>query len=96
MAVRKAVPGDETRRRRHELHRRAGDGELPLPQAIRDMRYALGMTQAKFAQCFGLTRVQVSELENGKANPTMETLTRIGRPFGFSVGFVLSSKQSDD
>lgn len=96
MAVRKPVPKDETRKRRHELHHRAGEGELPLPQAIRDMRHALGMTQAKFAGCFGLTRVQVSELENGRANPTLETLSRIGRPFGFAVGFVLSNKQSDD
>jgi putative transcriptional regulator len=96
MAVRKPVGRDETRRRRHELHRRAGEGELPLPDAIRHMRNALGMTQAKFAGCFGLTRVQVSELENGKSNPTFETLARIGKPFGFQVGFVLSSKQSDD
>lgn len=96
MAVRKPVSRDETRRRRHELHHRAYDGELPLPDAIRHMRHALGMTQAKFAQCFGLTRIQVSQLENGKANPTMETLARIGRPFGFVPGFILSNKKSDD
>lgn len=94
--ARKKISRDETRRRRAEIQRRACAGELPLPNAIRDMRKALGMTQAKFATCFGLTRVQVSQLENGRANPTLETLTRIGRPFGFEIGFVYSSKQARD
>jgi len=92
MAAKKPLSKDETLKRRHEIHRRACEGELPLPQAIRDMRNALGMTQAKFGKCFGLTRVQVSALENGRANPTLATLARIGKPFGFQLGFVLSSK----
>ena len=51
-------------------------------------RRALGMTQARFATAFGLTRVQVIDLEAGRANPTLETLNRIGRPFGFRAGFI--------
>lgn len=50
------------------------------------------MTQAVFAEKFGLNRIQVIALEKGRANPTLETLEKIGRVFGFTVGFVLREK----
>ncbi|MFC4168231.1 hypothetical protein [Teichococcus aestuarii] len=45
-------------------------------------------TKARFAQAFKLTRRLVIELEAGTANPTAETLAKIGKPFGYQVGFV--------
>jgi DNA-binding XRE family transcriptional regulator len=63
-------------------------GELDFPNAVRELRQSLGMTQAVFAERFGLTRVQVIALEVDKANPTLETLEKIGRPFGLQVGFM--------
>lgn len=65
-------------------------GGLEWSQAVRRMRQALGMTQARFAQSFKLTRRLVVELEAGTANPTAETLAKIGKPFGYQVGFVLA------
>ncbi len=46
------------------------------------------MTQEEFAKTLSLTRRQVAEIEAGTANPTLETLEKIGRLFGFEVGFV--------
>lgn len=79
---------DEIRNRREEIALRARSGDLALPEAVKDMREALGMTQAVFAKHFGLTRGALSKIENGKANPSLETLTKICKPFGFRVGFV--------
>lgn len=53
-----------------------------------EIRKSLGLTQAQFATLTGITKRQVAEIETGKANPTVETLQRIGSLFGFSVGFV--------
>lgn len=64
-------------------------GGLAWSEAVVRMRQALGMTQARFAEAFKLTRRLVVELEAGKANPTAETLAKIGKPFGYQVGFVL-------
>jgi putative transcriptional regulator len=64
-------------------------GGLEWSQAVKRMRQALGMTQARFAQAFKLTRRLVVDLEAGRANPTAETLAKIGKPFGYQVGFVL-------
>ncbi|MEW9617758.1 helix-turn-helix transcriptional regulator [Shinella sp. S4-D37] len=73
---------------RRTLAERARTGDLRLPGAVADIRKGFGMTQEEFASSLGLTRRQVAEIEAGTANPTMETLERIGRLFGFGVGFV--------
>jgi DNA-binding XRE family transcriptional regulator len=87
MPALKSLSKEEQRSRREDLFRRASTGDLVLPGAVRDIRKSLGMTQKVFAEKFGLTRIQVIELENGKANPTQETLMKIARPFGFKIGF---------
>lgn len=47
-----------------------------------------------------LTRRQLAEIERGKANPTVDTLERIGRVFGLTPGFVPAQRraptESDD
>lgn len=88
----KPVPKHITSARRTEIQRRALNGDLQLPGAVRDMRNAIGFTQVKFAKHFGLSPAHLSAIEAGKANPTAETLTKIGRPFGFQLGFVMRDK----
>jgi DNA-binding XRE family transcriptional regulator len=88
MPKKRPLTRDEKFDRREEIALRAANGTLTLPEAIRDIRNALGLTQADFADKFGLTRIQLIELEKGRANPTQETLARIGKPFGFVLGFV--------
>jgi len=35
-----------------------------------------------------LQKRQIAEIEAGKGNPTLPTLQKIGRLFGFEVGFI--------
>lgn len=79
---------EQQRSLRQDFDARARKGDLLVADAIREMRRILMMTQAEFGQAFRLTVRRISELENGRANPTVETLERLGRPFGMSVGFV--------
>jgi putative transcriptional regulator len=79
---------DEIRVRRHAITARAREAKLTLPAAIREIRHALGLTQDEFATMFRLTLRQVQEIEQGRANPTAETLNRVAKVFGFSLGFV--------
>ena len=80
--------GQEIRACRQAITARARAGQLILPSAIKDIRHALGLTQDEFAKLFRLTLRQIKELEQGHANPTAETLNRIAKVFGFSLGFV--------
>ena len=79
---------DESRAQLADIAARARAGQLEIPDAIVDMRHALGLSRDEFARVFRLTRRQLAEIERGEGNPTIETLNRIGRPFGFGVGFV--------
>jgi putative transcriptional regulator len=74
--------------RRAAINAKARGAQLRFPEAIAEIRYALGLSQAEFAKIFGLSTRQVSEMERGEANPTAATLEKIGRVFGFQIGFV--------
>lgn len=88
MARWKKPTKEEILENRRTLAERARTGDLRLPEAVADIRKGFGMTQEEFAKTLALTRRQVAEIEAGTANPTLETLERIGRLFGFRVGFV--------
>lgn len=83
----------EIAERRRALAERARSGGLPLPQAVGEMRHAVGMTQAEFAAMLRLGKRNLAEIERGEANPTVETLDRIGRLFGFRLAFVAVETQ---
>jgi len=92
MPRRRLPTPEQVRELRSKLHEDIERGGLPVAETVRRMREAIGLTQQRFAEVFQLTERQVWELENGKANPTTETLTRIGKPFGFRPGFVLQGR----
>lgn len=79
---------EEIHERRAVIAAKARFGELRLPFAVAEMSYALGLTQPEFAKIFKLTTRQVADIERGRANPASETLQKIGRAFGFQIGFV--------
>lgn len=88
MARWKKPSKDEILENRRTLAERARCGDLRLPGGIAELRKGIGMSQKEFANVVGLTRRQIAEIETGTANPTIETLGKIGRLFGFEVGFV--------
>jgi putative transcriptional regulator len=88
MARWKKPTKEEIIENRRTLAERARNGDLRLPSAVAEIRKGFGMTQDEFAKMLALTRRQVAEIEAGTANPTLETMEKIGRLFGFSVGFV--------
>lgn len=88
MARWKKPTKEEILENRRTLAERARNGDLRLPEAVADIRKGFGMTQEEFARTLALTRRQVAEIEVGTANPTLETLEKIGRLFGFAIGFV--------
>ncbi|MDQ0322584.1 DNA-binding XRE family transcriptional regulator [Pararhizobium capsulatum DSM 1112] len=88
MARWKKPTKEEILENRRTLAERARTGDLRLPEAVAEIRRGFGMTQEEFAKTLSLTRRQIAEVEAGTANPTLETLEKIGRLFGFMVGFV--------
>ena len=88
MARRRDLSREEMMRLRTQLADDIEAGGLPLALAVRRMRIAIGFTQAQFAKAMKLTKRQIWEIENGRANPSLETMNKIAHPFGFRVGFI--------
>jgi transcriptional regulator with XRE-family HTH domain len=79
---------EETLTMRESLVRSAFSGELRWSEAVLQIRLSVGKTQDEFGKLFGLSRRQVSALERGTCNPTVQTLSKLGKPFGLVIGFV--------
>lgn len=73
-----------------ELQRQLANGELTIGQATRKMRKIVGMTQEEYAgTILGIAPRVLMEVERDRGNPTLDTLNKIARPFGFNVGFTM-------
>ena len=59
---------------------------------IRKLRTVKKLSQAAFAELFGLARPSVGAYEEGRSEPKMETLTRIAQHFGLSVDLLLTKE----
>lgn len=81
---------------RKRLNERVEAGGLRYPFAVTEIRKTIGLTQDQFAKVVGLTRRQIAEIERDDANPTVETLIKIGKVFGFTVGFVKRTPREDE
>ncbi len=81
---------------RKRLMERAEAGALRYPVAVSEIRKTMGLTQEQFANLVHMTRRQIAEIERGEANPTLESLQRIAKIFGLSVGFVPRNASDDE
>ncbi|MCA9576044.1 MAG: helix-turn-helix transcriptional regulator [Polyangiales bacterium] len=85
----KQLSPEERRLARRALYDALEAGELELPETVRRLREVAGMTQAEFGERIaGVSRLTISQIERGEGNPTLDTLNRIGRAFGLTLGFV--------
>ena len=65
------------------------NNELSLGEAVRRMRKITGMSQKNYAErIVGVSTRILAEIERNEGNPTLETLNKIGRPFGYTIGFL--------
>jgi len=70
---------------------------MKLGKAIKDLRRKTGLTQNDLADRVDITQSHLSQLENGKKEPSLSTLDRIAEEFGLSVPalFVLAVDEDD-
>ncbi|MGO1971579.1 MAG: helix-turn-helix domain-containing protein [Propionibacteriaceae bacterium] len=68
----------------HRVNRAAGKvfkAELDLQRDfgrdIANARHSLGMTQPALAEVTGINQSEISRIENGLGNPTLETIARL-------------------
>ena len=58
------------------------DGEFQLIRALTEARKEVGMTQQQLAEKSGVHQVNISRIENGTGNPSVETLQKLAKGMG--------------
>lgn len=68
--------------------------EFTIIQAIIDARKNSGLTQRQLAQKTGIAQADISKLENGNANPSLQTLQRLaaGMEMKLKIEFLPAAK----
>lgn len=61
---------------------------LEIPRALAVARTRLGLTQKQLAELADVQQSEISRIESGQANPTMETLNRLAAPLHAHLALV--------
>lgn len=90
---RKQLSREEMRTQKLLLYEKIKAGELTIGQATRAMRMITGLTQKEYAEkVLGIFPRVLMDLEKDRGNPTLETLEKVAKPFGLTVGFVYKDR----
>lgn len=67
-----------------------------IGQRLRGLRELFGLSMRDVAERTDLSAAYISQLENGKAVPSLKVLQRLGDSFGKSVGYFFEDSRSED
>lgn len=85
----KRMTGDERRVLVDNLLLALDRGEITLGKMLKQLRLQLTeMNQDEFAALVGVSRRTLSEIERDLANPSMDTVNRVYRPFALKLTLV--------
>lgn len=63
---------------------------------IKDIRLRKGLTQSEVAAALGVSSVVYSRYENGKRQPSIDTLVQMADIFGVTVDYLLGRQDIED
>ena len=86
--VHRNLSRDEVEALRRELAALVPQAHADIPQLMRTMRLITRKSQAEYAQLCGVAHRVLADVESGKGSPTVESLEKLVRPFGYRVGIV--------
>ena len=87
----KKLSPEEVTALRRELKKNAH--LMEISDVIKTMRKIVGMTQVEYAQkILKISPRVLIDIERGVGNPTLKTLNKIGKLFGFKAGFILKDQ----
>jgi len=90
------LSAEERGREKRALYDDLAAGAVSLADAVRRMRRITGLTRPEFARkVAGISPGALAQIEQGRGNPTLATLNKIGHAFGLELGFVRRVKADD-
>lgn len=86
--TRRRLSEEQRRELRASIAESLASGKYTLGEAVRLMRLAAGVTQKQYADMVGVDIRVLAGIERGSANPRLDTLEKLARPYGLMVSFV--------
>jgi XRE family transcriptional regulator, regulator of sulfur utilization len=92
--VHRNLSRDEVESLRKKLLDLVPRASADIPQLMRTMRLITRKSQIEYAKLCEVAPRVLADIEAGKGSPTMETLEKLLRPFGYRVGIVAPVEES--
>jgi transcriptional regulator with XRE-family HTH domain len=86
--VHRNLSRDEVESLRQELASLVPRASASIPRLMRIMRLIARKSQVEYAKLCDVAPRVLADIEAGKGSPTVETLEKLLRPFGYRVGVV--------
>lgn len=86
--VHRNLSRDDVESLREELARLVPRASADIPELMRTMRLITRKSQMEYAKLCDVAPRVLADIEAGKGSPTVETLEKLLRPFGYRVGIV--------
>lgn len=67
-----------------------------VKKRLKDIRENLKLNQSQFADKLGISQAAISQFEDGKRVPSIETLDKIAKSLGMTVTSLLSDENATD
>jgi transcriptional regulator with XRE-family HTH domain len=92
--VHRNLSRDEVESLRKELVSLVPRASVGIAQLMRTMRLITRKSQIEYAKLCEVAPRVLADIEAGKGSPTVETLEKLLRPFGYRVGIVAPVEDS--
>jgi len=86
--VHRNLSRDEVELLREQLATQVPRAAADIPSLLKTMRLIARKSQIEYASLCGVAPRVLSNIEAGKGSPTVETLEKLLRPFGYRIGVV--------
>ena len=67
----------------------SSDGHIQVATAVRDLRHVRNLSQRQLAARMNVPRTYISKIENGKAMPTLSSLSRLANALQVDISVLL-------
>ncbi len=68
--------------------------DMPVAQAIRQLRTGLRLTVQEYSRLTGVAPRTIHAIEAGNANPAINTVNKLLQPFGLTLGITHTTPRS--
>jgi XRE family transcriptional regulator, regulator of sulfur utilization len=94
--VHRNLSRDDVESLRNELVSLVPRARADISQLMRTMRLITRKSQIEYAKLCEVAPRVLADIEAGKGSPTVETLEKLLRPFGYRVGIVAPIEENSD